>query len=295
MPSITSPPRYRRTRAPRPVSLAVGALAGLPGYEDLLDIALPVYNEERALAGSVYRLHEFLQRPLPFGWQITIVDNASTDGTPELARALAEELEGVGMLRLEAKGRGRALRTAWSASPASVVAYMDIDLSTDLRALTPLIAPLLSGHSEIAIGSRLAPGSRVRRGAKRELVSRAYNRLLRVALQAGFSDAQCGFKAVRAEVLPELLAAVRDEGWFFDTELLVVAQRRGMRIHEVAVDWVEDPDTRVDLLSTALGDLRGVARLALPAGSQRLITRFAPRLARRRPTTFRPLPRKDAR
>ncbi len=228
-----------------------------------VEIVIPVYNEERALAATVRRLHDFLSDQMPFSWQITIADNASTDRTPYIAQALARELERVGVVRLEEKGRGRALRLAWSASTARVVAYMDVDLSTDLRALLPLLAPLLSGHSQVAIGSRLARGSNVVRGAKRELISRTYNLILRTLLRAKFSDAQCGFKAVRADVLEELLAEVHDEGWFFDTELLVLAQRRGMRIHEVAVDWTDDPDSRVDIVDTALADLRGVARLAL--------------------------------
>ncbi len=236
-----------------------------------LDVVIPVYNEELVLATSVHRLHEFLIRWLPCTWQITIADNASSDRTAEIARKLAVELSGVSAVRLEQKGRGRALRAAWSASPARVVAYMDVDLSTDLRALLPLIAPLLSGHSEVAIGSRLMRGSRVTRGFKREFISRSYNRILRACLRARFTDAQCGFKAVRADVLPELLESVRDEAWFFDTELLVCAQRRGLRIHEVAVDWVEDPDSRVDIFSTALADLRGVARVALAAPLARFV------------------------
>ena len=138
---------------------------------------------------------------------------------------------------------------------------MDVDLSTDLRGLLPLVAPLLSGHSDLAIGTRLARGARVVRGPKRELISRAYNALLRTALRARFSDAQCGFKAVRRDALPALLAEVRDDGWFFDTELLVLAQRQGLRIHEVPVDWIDDPDSRVAIVRTALDDLRGVARL----------------------------------
>ncbi|MBV9001474.1 MAG: bifunctional glycosyltransferase family 2/GtrA family protein [Solirubrobacterales bacterium] len=236
-----------------------------------VEIVVPVYNEERALAASIHRLHELLSSLSWFAWQITIADNASTDRTPEIARELAAELRQVRVLRLEQKGRGRALRAAWSASEARVVAYMDVDLSTDLRALLPLIAPLLSGHSEIAIGSRLARGSRVTRGLKRELISRLYNRILRTVLRARFSAAECGFKAVRADRARDLLDAVRDNGWFFDTELLVRAQRRGMRIHEVAFDWVEDPDSRVDIVATALADLRGVARLAIAAPIARFL------------------------
>jgi hypothetical protein len=234
-----------------------------------VEIVIPVYNEERVLATTVYRLHDFLSRQLRFSWQITIADNASTDCTPEIAEALSDALDGVAVLRLEQKGRGRALRAAWSASEAHVVAYMDVDLSTDLRGLLPLLAPLLSGHSEVAIGSRLARGSRVQRGPRRELISQGYSLILRTVLHARFTDAQCGFKAVRADALPELLPAIRDESWFFDTELLVLAQRRGMRIHEVPVDWVDDPDSRVAIVSTALDDLRGVARLALAGAGER--------------------------
>jgi glycosyltransferase involved in cell wall biosynthesis len=226
-----------------------------------VEIVVPVYNEEHVLARSIRRLHAFLCEGFPFSWRIVIADNASTDGTLALARRLEHELPNVAVLHLPAKGRGRALRAAWSATDAEVACYMDVDLSTDLRALLPLVAPLLSGHSEIAIGTRLASGSRVQRGAKREFISRSYNRILRTALRARFSDAQCGFKAARTDALRDLLPDVRDEAWFFDTELLVLAQRRGLRVHEVPVDWVDDPDSRVAIVSTAIEDLRGVARL----------------------------------
>lgn len=231
-----------------------------------VEIVVPVYNEAAGLDRSIRRLHRFLTAGFPFRWRITIADNASVDATPEIARRLAATLPSVQHLRLEQKGRGRALRAAWSRSPARVVAYMDVDLSTDLRGLMPLVAPLLSGHSDLAIGSRLAHGSRVVRGPKRELISRSYNRILRTVLRARFSDAQCGFKAVRRDVLEGLMDEVQDDGWFFDTELLVLAQRRGLRIHEVPVDWVDDPDSRVNIVQTAVTDLQGVARL-LVAGT----------------------------
>src|SRR6201995_592741 len=235
-----------------------------------IDIVVPVYNEQAALAGSIRRLHRVLGDELPYAWRIVIADNASTDGTLALARGLAAELPHVDVLHLDAKGRGRALRAAWTASDADVLCYMDVDLSTDLRALLPLISPLVSGHSEVAIGSRLAAGARVVRGTKREVISRCYNRLLHWTLRARFSDAQCGFKAIRADVARRLLPDVQDQGWFFDTELLILAQRRGLRIHEVAVDWIDDPDSRVAIVSTALADLHGVARLLL----QRPVARF---------------------
>jgi glycosyltransferase involved in cell wall biosynthesis len=237
-----------------------------------IDVVVPVYNEDATLEDSIHRLHEFLSDELPYAWRIVIADNASTDATLAVARGLAFELDHTTVLHLDRKGRGRALRAAWTASDADVLCYMDVDLSTDLRALLPLISALVSGHSEVAIGSRLAPGSRVVRGPKRELISRAYNRLLRHGLRARFSDAQCGFKAIRADAARRLLPEIGDEGWFFDTELLVVAQRRGMRIHEVAVDWIDDPDSRVDIVATALTDLRGVARLAFAGPVPRFLT-----------------------
>jgi putative flippase GtrA len=227
-----------------------------------VDVVVPVYNEQAALEGSVRRLHGFLTEHFPFTWRIVVADNASTDGTPFIAAALAQELDGVAHLRLDRKGRGLALREAWTRSEARVVAYMDVDLSTDLRGLLPLVAPLLSGHSDVAIGSRLAHGANVVRGPKREIISRSYNKILRATLRVGFTDAQCGFKAVTREAATLLLPQIRDDGWFFDTELLVLAGREGLRVHEVPVDWVDDPDSRVDIMRTAADDLKGVARLA---------------------------------
>jgi len=235
-----------------------------------LDIVVPVYNEQTDLAPAVHRLHEYLTTKVPLSFRITIADNASTDETPDIADRLAAELPEVRAFHLPEKGRGRALKIVWTDSDADVLAYMDVDLSTDLAALLPLVAPLISGHSDLAIGTRLHRGSRVVRGPKRELISRAYNQILRRTLAAGFSDAQCGFKAIRSDVAQQLLPLVQDTGWFFDTELLILAERSGMRIHEVPVDWVDDPGSTVDIIQTAKADLRGVARLARALASGEL-------------------------
>jgi putative flippase GtrA len=243
--------------AARPDAVGIARDRNVP----VVDVVVPVYNEQADLACSIHRLHRYLAESLPYQVRITIADNASTDETPRIAAQLAAELDGVRMVRLEQKGRGRALRAAWLDSDAPVLAYMDVDLSTDLVALQPLLAPLISGHSDLAIGTRLARSSRVARGAKREVISRCYNLILRSTLAAKFSDAQCGFKAIRADVAERLLPHVIDTGWFFDTELLVLAERAGVRIHEVPVDWVDDPDSRVDILATAAADLKGIARL----------------------------------
>jgi len=227
-----------------------------------VDIVVPVRNEERDLGPSVRRLVAFLRDSFPFRAVVTIADNGSSDGTWAVASLLTSQFPEVRAVRMELPGRGRALREIWSCSDADVLAYMDVDLSTDLNALLPLVAPLLSGHSDLAIGSRLARGSRVVRGPKREVISRCYNVLLRTSLGAGFSDAQCGFKAIRREQARVLLPLTQDTGWFFDTELLVLAERAGLRIHEVPVDWVDDLDSRVDIMSTAMADLRGIWRLS---------------------------------
>ena len=235
-----------------------------------VEVVVPVYNEEIDLERSVRTLTGYLDQALPYPYTVTIADNASTDATLAIANRLAAELAGVRVVHLDAKGRGRALKQVWLASAADVVAYLDVDLSTDLAALLPLLAPLVSGHSDLAIGTRLARGSRVVRGPKRELISRCYNLILRGSLQVSFSDAQCGFKAMRRDVAQRLLPLVEDTNWFFDTELLVLAQRAGLRIHEVPVDWVDDPGTTVNITATALEDLRGVWRLLRGLGSGRI-------------------------
>jgi putative flippase GtrA len=245
-----------------------------------LDVVIPVFNEEVALPASVERVVDHLAQ-LPWSFRVTIADNASTDRTAVVARRLAHRFPEVRVVHLPEKGRGRALKRVWADSDAEVLVYMDVDLSTDLNALLPLVAPLISGHSDLAIGSRLRRGSRVVRGPKREVISRGYNLLVRQALRTSFSDAQCGFKAIRREVAGEVLPLVEDDAWFFDTELLVLAERAGLRIHEVPVDWVDDPDSRVDILRTAYDDVRGIARLGRNLVAGRIpLTEVGERLGR---------------
>jgi putative flippase GtrA len=250
----------------------------------VLDLVIPVHNEQHTVAACVRRLHRHLVETFPYPFRVTVADNASTDATAEVASGLVAELPGVALVRLAQKGRGRALKAVWLASDAPILGYMDVDLSTDLDALWPLVAPLMSGHSDLAIGSRLAHGARVVRGPRREVISRGYNLLLRGALRTRFSDAQCGFKAIRADVAAELLPLVEDPTWFFDTELLVLAERCGLRIHEVPVDWYDDPDSRVDVVGTALDDLRGIRRLRRSLRRAELpVEDIAERLGRHRP------------
>lgn len=225
-----------------------------------VDLVVPVYNEEATLTSSVETLLAADTGPV-IEVTIIIADNASTDSTPRTAAALAAAHPNVEFVRLEQKGRGRALSRVWQASTADIVAYTDVDLATDIRVLEPMVEVIRSGLADVAIASRLQPGLEVERGVRREIISRCYNRLLKLSLGVGFSDAQCGFKAMSAQAARELLPVVEDTEWFFDTELLARAEWAGYRIHEFGTDWIDDPDSSVDVLATAWKDIRGIVRL----------------------------------
>jgi glycosyltransferase involved in cell wall biosynthesis len=227
-----------------------------------VDVVLPVLNEERQLPESVRRLHDFLVQHPERAWRILIADNGSTDRTPEVALELGRSIPTVALMRLEQRGRGRAVKKAWLESKADVRCYMDIDLSTDLAHLPDLVGAIVDDGYDIAIGSRLSRGSVViGRPLKREITSRGYSALFRTMFCTRFRDAQCGFKAVSARAAGALLPKVKDNGWFFDTELLIIGQYSGFRIKEIPVRWTDDPDSRVKILRTAIGDVRGLLRL----------------------------------
>ncbi len=228
-----------------------------------VDVVIPVYNEERDLGPSVTKLREFLQANCRYQWRIMVADNASKDGTLQIAQELSQRYSGeVTYIHLDAKGRGRALKAAWQASDADVVSYMDVDLSTNLRHFMPMIEPLMKGEYHVATGSRLMPGARVKRQFKREIVSRIYNLIVLAMFPTRrFYDAQCGFKAVSRRIVQELIPHIMDNAWFFDSELLLRSEQNGYRIWEVPVEWIEDMDTRVKIVSTAIEDLKGLWRV----------------------------------
>lgn len=227
-----------------------------------LNIVIPVYNEEVELAGSVKTLSTYLREHLPdFDWFITIADNASTDKTLEIAYLLEKQTGFVKVVHLDQKGRGRAVKKAWLSIKTDVSAYMDVDLSTDLKHFPALVRSLLRGY-DLAIGSRNARGARVYgRNLLRTLTSKGYILLIKVFFWVHFSDAQCGFKAVNWRVIDELLAHISDNEWFFDTELLIVSERLGYRIYEEPVSWIDNPGSTVRVSKTAIGDLKGLWRL----------------------------------
>ena len=226
-----------------------------------IDIVIPVLNEERTLSESVAALRAYLADAIPNPWRIVIADNGSDDRTLDIARELSEEHPDVAWIRLEQRGRGRALRRAWLESQADFVCYMDVDLSTDLAAILPTVQALEEGY-DLAIGSRLARGARVyRRTFKREFISRSYNLLIKTMFFTRFTDAQCGFKALTRAAAQALVPRVVDQGWFFDTELLILAEKRGFRARDIPVTWTDDPDSRVKVASTAWNDVKGLLRL----------------------------------
>lgn len=227
----------------------------------LVNVTIPVFNEEKILPSSIATLHTFLTKHCRFEWEIVIANNASTDTTLEVAKRLGRELTGVRIVHLNQKGRGRALKKVWSESGADILSYMDVDLSSNLYAFPPLIEALISGGFDIGIGSRLLKASTTRRSFKREVISRTYNLLVKSFFFTKFSDAQCGFKAITKGAAGKLLPLIEDTGWFFDTELLVIAEKSGYRIFDLPVSWVEDLDSRVKIVSTAMDDIRGLIRV----------------------------------
>jgi glycosyltransferase involved in cell wall biosynthesis len=227
----------------------------------LVDILLPVYNEQEVLEKSVTTLREFLQENVSnFDWIITIGDNASIDNTMERARELEKRFEDVRVFHLDQKGRGRMVKYAWQKSEADVLTYMDIDLSTDLKAFPPMVQAIFDGF-DVAIGSRQYKGAEVDRGFKREAISRGYIWILKLLLGFPFTDAQCGFKAVSKKLVNELFGAIEDDEWFFDTELLYLAYKNGYKVKELPVRWIEDTDSRVKIARTAWLDIKGVFRM----------------------------------
>ncbi len=226
-----------------------------------VDIVLPVLNEAYILEESVRTLCMYMEDNLPYHYQIIIADNGSTDGTRRVAAMLTEHFPAVRVVCLPEKGRGRALKQAWLQSRADIVSYMDIDLSTNLDAFVPMITPLVTGDAAIAVGSRLMKESQTTRGLKRDIISRCYNQLIRWTMRTKFVDAQCGFKAMRRDVAQQLLPHVKDTAWFFDTELLIKAEYEGYMIHEEPVEWIEDTDSRVHIVKTAVEDIKGLSRV----------------------------------
>ena len=228
-----------------------------------IDLVLPVLNEEEDLSLSVDALRSFLRRSMSeYDWRVVIADNGSTDATPKIGRRLTESYPDVKYLRLEERGRGRALRKAWLDSRADIVGYMDVDLSTDLAFLPVLVRAIEQEGYDLAIGSRLKKGARVLgRPLKRELMSRAYSLMFRGMFATGFEDAQCGFKVLSRRAAVDLAPLAKDNGWFFDTELLILAERLGYRIKEVPVKWTDDPGSRVRIVRTAYEDVKGLLRL----------------------------------
>ncbi len=227
----------------------------------LVNVTIPVFNEEKILPSSIATLHTFLTKHCRFEWEIVIANNASTDTTLEVAKRLSRELTDVRIVHLNQKGRGRALKKVWSESGADILSYMDVDLSSNLYAFPPLIEALISGGFDIGIGSRLLKASTTRRSFKREVISRTYNLLVKSFFFTKFSDAQCGFKSIAKGAAGKLLPMIEDTGWFFDTELLVIAEKLGYRIFDLPVSWVEDLDSRVKIVSTAMDDIRGLIRV----------------------------------
>ena len=226
-----------------------------------VNVTIPVFNEDATLAANVSQVVRFLNAEFAYPHEVVIANNGSTDQTQAVAEEVSCKYGAVRVVQLARPGRGDAVAAVWRRSEADVVSYMDCDLSSDLAAFPKLVEPLIRGTADLSTGSRLLNPSTTSRGLKREVLSRGYNLLVKALFRTRFSDAQCGFKAITREAAMKLLPLIRDQGWFFDTELLVLADRAGFRIHDLPVHWVDDPDSRVRIGSTIIADLAGLARL----------------------------------
>jgi glycosyltransferase involved in cell wall biosynthesis len=226
-----------------------------------VDVVLPVYNEEHVLERSVRTLHIFLGDNLAHEWRILIADNGSKDRTQEIGERLAAELANVELLHIPEAGRGRALTRAWLASDADVLTYMDIDLSTDMGSFPKLVNAIAHEGYDIAAGSRLSGESETTRSLKREVLSRGFVFIINTLMGTKLRDTQCGFKAISRDCARKLLPLVQDTGWFWDTELLLLAAKGGWRVTFVPVRWLEDTDSRVKIASTVSKDLKGLLRM----------------------------------
>ena len=259
---LNSPMRLKIQCRGEPEAIEIYHKRYYPAIENpLVEVVVPALNEERTLRTNIETLYNFLRAQDGLQFRITIADNGSTDRTQVIANELAEHYAAIRVVRMSERGRGRALKQVWMNSDADILSYMDVDLSTSLDDFMPLIKPLVNGEAGVAIGSRLSKHSRTTRCFKRDFISKTYNKIIKTYMGTKFSDAQCGFKAIRRDVARTILPKVTDTQWFFDTELLIKAEKTGVKIHEQPVTWIEDTDSRVKIVKTVTEDLRGLARV----------------------------------
>ncbi len=208
----------------------------------LVEICLPVKNEENILAANLQRILDFCQKAdFRFSWKIVGIINGSTDKTASIFLDFKNRYPGlIDYVEFGVSGRGRVLKKYWQESGADVLSYLDIDLAVLPDQLPALIQPIIDGKADLVIGSRLLAGSNTRRSYLRETTSRFFNFLTHIFLPNKASDLQCGFKAIKADVFRKISPFVRDNYWFFDSELVILAQHFSYRLEEVPVDWAEN-------------------------------------------------------
>lgn len=227
------------------------------------EVIFPVYNESDTLSEQIKIFNEFFEEEFKKNIFITIADNGSTDNTATISDKLLKNKLIQKYIFIPQKGRGRAIKDCIKKSKADIVCYMDIDLSTDLAHFKELIDSISKKGNDISIGSRLSKKSKVVGRKKiREFTSRAYNLLIKFFFpMSGIKDMQCGFKAFsRKKILP-VIDLVQNNRWFFDTELIIISRKLNLKIDQIPVKWTDDPNTSVNIISTAIEDIVGLTKL----------------------------------
>ena len=227
-----------------------------------IDLVLPVYNGENYIEKSIRKLHDWIKQNPDHEYNIVIAINASTDNTLNIAKKLESELPNeIRVMNIPQKGRGVAIRTGWENSNAEICAYMDADLSADLKHITEIIEPIIKNEAQICCGSRKMQDSSVKTTLMRGVLSWLYNLTLRTTLGLKIADSQCGFKSIRTDAAKKIIPLVESNGWFFDSELLVIAQKNGFKIKAVPVKWIDDVQTTVIVPKIVTEFLKGIKRM----------------------------------
>jgi len=229
-------------------------------------VVLPARNEELIIRDNVLRLYEYMQGAFPNDdWKIVVSDNNSSDRTAEIVKELAEKHARIEYLLVTVVGKGAAVKNAWEKYSSDVYMFMDSDLATDIHGIPMLVEPLRLETSDIACGSRFLRESAVERSLIRRVTSFGYRLVVKLLLSIKVRDLPCGFKAINEKAKKALLSKIESDGWFFDSELIILGEKLGLRVQEIPVRWREPIETgrksKVKIISLSIEYVKEVVKI----------------------------------